>query len=186
MNPEVGEALFQALYDRDSWVRARAAGALGEIAYVCGGLPGDVQRTVDRLAEILVEELLEDTKEPWASAFHPAMRALGDIGPGAKSAVPILRQMMRESIGSITVGYCLARILPDSSEGLDHLRKSARQGNMMACISIGQLGVLGRDAREDVEKNFRADNDFTKKVKNAVLVAISGERSWRKSFDGWR
>jgi len=166
---EVGIALVAALGDRDATVRREAASALGETAYSRGKLPAESNVVVARLMKMVGE------KEFGPSSA--AKKALGDIGPDAKKAVPYLRNtIQRQDSVDIEAGYALARILLDSTDGLDFLRELVRSPNPMisfnACIAIGRLGPLGKDAAEDIEQHINANNEYVKRVKASVLKAI--------------
>lgn len=171
-NREAATALLEACTDPVPEVRTYAAFALGDIAYARGetGVP----------AAKVVPVLVVLAKH--SRRFGPvcaAQRALGDIGPAARAAIPVIKKRIGGLSMDIEAGYALARIDPNSPDGLDHLIKLVKKPDPMisfnACIALGRIGPPARRAIPAIEKHIVADNAFVKRVTAEVLAKITGK-----------
>jgi tetratricopeptide (TPR) repeat protein len=169
LDKQVGDALFKALYDVDEFVRAEAAGALGQTARHRGKLPLETGKVVRRLINM-------GTTETHGAPLGAAILALGNIGPAARIAIPVLEKQLEEHPGSIVVGYALARIDPKSEKGLDCLIRAVKGNDIDACIILGQVGPSASRAIPAVRKYIKAPHDWMRKVKQETLANIAGPR----------
>ncbi|HJT34057.1 MAG TPA: HEAT repeat domain-containing protein [Pirellulales bacterium] len=158
----------------------RLAGLLAADRAVSAGIAGwsvcfDVSDALSGIGAPAVPKLCEALRHPDPRARALAARALGQIGPDAKSAVPLLVQRLGDfgefhsvsgCIGSTTVVRdeaidALGKIGPDAREAVDRL------GSMLASASadglpdykkvriIRALGGIGADARSALPSILR-------------------------------
>jgi len=118
-----------------------------------------------------------------------ATGALGNIGPSAMPAVPVLRRQLRDSDATqfgdwndawslrIQSAVAIRRIVPDDREALDHLIESLRSSDpdvhLAAIMALQDLGKLALPALPALESYPDDEN-----ARNAVWT-IKGEADMR-------
>ena len=168
-------ALARALKDEDSFVRRFAALALGEIGpQAKDAIPAltaalrDRDMRVIKAATTALGKMGADGVEPLLAVVKdekrdPAVRAraiqsLGNLGAGAKSAVPVLRDML---VGkTVTKGKKKQRKMEEVS-----LRVEAIQ-------ALGQMGPAAREAQKTLEEIVATKKGVDRNVKQAARMAL--------------
>lgn len=88
------------------------------------------------------DSMVKDVKDTYRFNFCPRelINALGRIGPAAKTAAPVLVQMLDNKELQCYAAIALGKIRPASSAVISKLTKSLRAGNYCAAGALGQFG----------------------------------------------
>jgi HEAT repeat protein len=154
------ELLKRALASESPLVRDSAVLAIGAMA-------GHAHSMVPALAE-----RLHDTDH--TVCLH-TVRALRDIGPEAKGAVPALLEVLRRGDGAESVLHALHTIAPDSPEAAEAIRPFlTHESETIRMVAIGTLGAM-RGAAADAIPDLAAlliDAENSTDVRKRCAVAL--------------
>jgi HEAT repeat protein len=133
-------ALTKALSDKDTYVRRFAAQALGKIGAparsavpaLTKALKDEKKEVAEAAAEALgqirsVQGLADTVKDKGAdvSVRRKAIEALADLGPQAKSAVPVLINALKDREVRVQAAEALGAIGPDAKEAIPALKTAS-------------------------------------------------------------
>ncbi len=163
----VRTALKDSLADQDSWVRLLAAARLRQISP-----PEDLEVVVDTLVELLAVPL------PGLSAS--AAWELGQIGPRAKPAVPLLARALKHPSSQLRENavYALAAIGEGSEVAVPILLEALDDTNHLVRLSTVQaLEEFGPAARAAVPRLIEALKDGSESLRGKAALALGAIRA---------
>ncbi len=173
MGPEALPPLIAKLKDKDSRVRARAAGALQYFGPLFGGdgyrhRPGEpiwVKSAVPALITALTDENL--------SVRLMAADSLGAIGSDAKDAVPALIEAIKDHALRRTAVTALSTIGTDASQAVPAIAEMLKDKSVDArLIAVDALGQIGGENEATVPALLSALNDDAVAVRSRTVFAL--------------
>jgi HEAT repeat protein len=134
-------------------------------------------------AVALLLPALQDAK-PYSSDREKALKALGEMGPGAKKAVPALVELLKSAGPGVSMGdslkenviETLGKIGPGAKAAVPALLEVAKSNasyGRIAGKAVLALGQIGPDAAEAVPVLIRKLDRGEYEVKKNVPVALS-------------
>jgi HEAT repeat protein len=198
-------ALTDALRDPDRMVRTSAAEALGKMGPRARiSLPGlirvvqtgtdpesalaaagtavklDPRASAAAVTAFCKKLMADPSQAEWDSGLAKAGYLLGDIGPEATDAVPVLRKLLSgKTPGGVraSAAWALYRIGVDRQQALQELKRQAPEGLEQPIVALGRIGRPAAEAAPGLLTYLKPAQTWSPLRERAALALVSIDKS---------
>ncbi len=137
-------------------------------AWICAELPDRISRHLP---------------EPCSAAIVRlnAAAAVGQLGPGARTAVPQLIKLLRDDAADANAAYSLALIGPTASESIQALAVAVKEQRLGAATALGRMGPAAKEARPALQEACSAGPEWLRHESALALRKIGEDLSAQNS-----